>query len=831
MAKRPKQTSPVNDPHAERESSQYDHPIASREHLLSLIEQQGPLTRRQILNQLAIKGQQGREALRRRLKAMERDGQLTFRKHDECFYIPDPNAMLSGKIDAHRDGYGFLLLADQEDIYLNEREMRQVFHGDEVLVTPIGRSRRGGIEGKIEKVVSRAYSHIVGRINREAQGYFVVPDNPRIGQDILLPNGVDGFDVDIGDYVTVAIEQYPTIHRAAQGVIDEVLGSALAPGLEIDLAIRSFDIPHQWSEASLAQANALADEPEEQDKIHRVDLRELPLVTIDGEDARDFDDAVYCETQADGGFRLWVAIADVSHYVPVDSALDQQAYERATSVYFSGRVVPMLPEAISNGLCSLKPEVDRLCMVCELDINASGEVRQQQFYEAVMHSHARLTYNEVAEALGLVDKSPRAGLMQRLERLTPHLQSLKALFLCLREARVKRGAIDFETTETQIIFNADRKIETIEPIVRNDAHKIIEECMLCANVAAANFLDSQDRSVLFRVHAPPKEQKLENLRLYLGELGLSLGGALKPEPQHYQALMQQIKGRDDAHLIQVMLLRSMNQAMYQPDNEGHFGLAYPAYLHFTSPIRRYPDLLVHRAIRSIVRSRKACDQVRRVAGAKAIAKKHIYPYDEAQMVTAGLHTSMAERRADDATRDVMAWLKCEYLQERLGDQLSGVITAVTRFGVFVELDGLFVEGLVHINSLGQDYFRYDQAQQRLVGERTQAAYRLGDKLQVIVVRVDLDERKVDLELKDSQSPQRTRVIKKSHSEKKPSAKRSGPKKSASKGRAKKTDSGRSAKHKRASKSRSTAESSAKHPAKSNTQAAAKRQVKKKTKKR
>lgn len=808
MAKRPKHSKSVDDPYAERESGQYDNPIASREHLLDQIQQQGPLSRRQLLKQLGIKGQQGREALRRRLRAMERDGQLVFRKHDECFYIPDPNAMLSGKIDAHRDGYGFLLLADQEDIYLNEREMRQVFHGDEVLVTPIGRSRRGGVEGKIEQVVSRAYRHIVGRINRETQGYFVVPDNPRIGQDILLTNGVDGFDVDIGDYVTVAIEQYPTIHRAAQGVIEEVLGSALAPGLEIDLAIRSFDIPHQWSEASLAQANALADEPEEQDKIHRVDLRELPLVTIDGEDARDFDDAVYCETQADGGFRLWVAIADVSHYVPVDSALDQQAYERATSVYFSGRVVPMLPEAISNGLCSLKPEVDRLCMVCELQIDANGQVSQQQFYEAVMHSHARLTYNEVAEALGLVNKPPRAGLMQRLQGLLPHLQSLNALYHCLRQARRQRGAIDFETTETQIIFNADRKIETIEPIVRNDAHKIIEECMLCANVATANFLDSQDRSVLFRVHAPPKEEKLENLRLYLGELGLSLGGGLKPEPRHYQALMQQAKDRDDAHLIQVMLLRSMNQAMYQPDNEGHFGLAYPAYLHFTSPIRRYPDLLVHRAIRSIIRSRKVCDQVRRVAGAKAIPRKNIYPYDEAQMITAGLHTSMAERRADDATRDVMAWLKCEYLQERIGDQLSGVITAVTRFGVFVELEDLFVEGLVHINSLGQDYFRYDQAQQRLIGERTQAAYHLGDSLQVVVVRVDLDERKVDLELANSKAAPRNRSIKQlknAASKKSTATKRSKSKKSSTKARVKKTTGGRAAKRKTTSNSRSTSE--------------------------
>ena len=492
----------------------------------------------------------------------------------------------------------------------------------------------------------------------------------------------------------------------------------------------------------------------------------------------------------------------------------------------------MLPEAISNGLCSLKPEVDRLCMVCELQIDAHGQVRQQQFYEAVMHSHARLTYNEVAEALGLVDKPARAGLMQRLQGLLPHLQNLNALYHCLRQARRQRGAIDFETTETQIIFNVDRKIETIEPIVRNDAHKIIEECMLCANVAAANFLNSQDRPVLFRVHVPPKAEKLENLRLYLSELGLSLAGGLKPEPRHYQALMQQAKDRDDAHLIQIMLLRSMNQAMYQPENEGHFGLAYPAYLHFTSPIRRYPDLLVHRAIRSIIRSRKACDQVRRVTGAKAIPRKNIYPYDEAQMVTAGLHTSMAERRADDATRDVMAWLKCEYLQERLGDQISGVITAVTRFGVFVELDDLFVEGLVHINSLGHDYFHYDQAQQRLIGERTQAAYHLGDYLQVIVARVDLDERKVDLELANSKAPRRDRLMKKSKksaSKKSTANKRSKSKKTSAKANTKKTTGGRAAKHNSASNSRSATEQPVKTQAKGKSKGKAKATSNKKTK--
>lgn len=734
------------DPHADRESRNYDNPIASREHILELIKANNALSRSELIKILGIKGQDSREALRRRLRAMERDGQVLFRKQDESFYIPKQQELLRGIVEAHRDGYGFLLLDGQEDVYLSEREMRQVFHGDEVSVRPAGRSRRGGVEGKIVEVLKRANETIVGRLSRESNLYFVIPDNPRIGQDILLPNGLEKSQVEPGDYVNVKITQFPTQRLPCEGVIDEVLGSALAPGLEIDLAIRSHDIPYRWPDAVNAEAARLGDEPEESDKQYRVDLRDLPLVTIDGEDARDFDDAVYCKKRRSGGFTLWVAIADVSHYVPVDSALDKHAYERSTSVYFPGRVVPMLPEAISNGLCSLKPDVDRLCMVSEIEIDNKGVVTGHQFYEAVMHSHARLTYNEVAEALGLTQKAPRAGLLKRLHGLMPELQALLALYQLLRGKRSQRGAIDFETTETQIIFNADKKIDTIVPVVRNDAHKIIEECMLCANVAAANFLASQDKPVLYRVHDGPKEQKLDNLRLYLGELGLSLSGGLNPQPGDYQKLMREIEPRPDAHLIQIMMLRSLSQAMYQPDNGGHFGLAYPAYLHFTSPIRRYPDLLVHRAIRSIIRSRKACDQVQRVPGAKVLAKKVIYPYAMADMVAAGIHTSMAERRADDATRDVTAWLKCEYLQDRIGESFAGVVSGVTRFGLFVELQDLFVEGLVHINNLGTDYYHFDQAQQRLIGERTRQVFKLGDSISVVVASVDLDERKVDLEI-------------------------------------------------------------------------------------
>ena len=745
MAKRSKKTSTNNnDPYADRESRKYDNPIASREHILSLIEQQGAMTRAQILKQLNIKGQDQREALRRRLRAMERDNQLLFHRKDESYSLIQQQDLVQGRIEAHRDGYGFVLLEGQDDIYLSEREMRQVFHNDEVLVMPIGRSRRGGIEGSIVEVVKRNNPSIVGRLHRESGVHFVVPDNPRLAHDILLPDEGE-LSASIGDYVSIEVTKYPTARSSAEGKIIEVLGAALAPGLEIDIAIRSHGIPYQWSDEVIAETNSLGAEPDDADKQHRVDLRHLPLVTIDGEDARDFDDAVYCQKRKGGGFTLWVAIADVGHYVPIDSALDVQARERGTSVYFPGRVVPMLPEALSNGLCSLKPEVDRLCIACEMTVSARGKLTGYQFYEAVMHSHARLTYSDVAEGLGLLEKSPRTGLIKRIHHLMPHLQDLYALYQCLQKARYQRGAIDFETTETRIVFNAEKKIEAIEPVFRNEAHKIIEECMLCANVAAARLLEAHDREILYRVHLGPSGHKLDNLRAYLGELGLSLAGGEDPGPKDYQVLMQTIEQRPDAHLIQIMMLRSLSQAVYQPDNQGHFGLAFQAYTHFTSPIRRYPDLLVHRAIRSIVRSRIPSEQVRRVKGAKVIARKNSFPYDAEDMLAAGMHCSMTERRADDATRDVVAWLKCEYLHDRIGETFVGVVAGVTHFGLFIELENLFVEGLLRISSLDNDYFRFDQAHQRLVGERTRKVYRLGDRLRVVVARVDLDERRIELE--------------------------------------------------------------------------------------
>jgi ribonuclease R len=514
------------------------------------------------------------------------------------------------------------------------------------------------------------------------------------------------------------------------------------PGMEIDVAIRSHDIPWEWPDEVVDEAGRLEAEPLEEDKQHRVDLRDLAFVTIDGEDARDFDDAVYCEKRRGGwrGWRLWVAIADVSHYVRPGSALDEEAAKRGNSVYFPERVVPMLPEALSNGLCSLKPEVDRLAMVCEMDISQKGNLEGYRFYESIIHSHARLTYTQVGEVL------EKGSHPEVDKRRVPDLKRLHDLYKTLLGARDKRGAIDFDTVETRIIFDEQRKIEAIVPVVRNDAHKLIEECMLSANVAAARFFDEHKLPILFRVHEGPGEQKLENLRGFLGELGLDLRGGDEPTPSDYRELLAQVEGREDTSVIQTMLLRSLSQAVYQPENKGHFGLHYPAYAHFTSPIRRYADLLVHRGIRHVVRSKIKSKQVQRVKGAEAISVKQIFPYDERAMVVHGEHCSMTERRADDATRDVQAWLKCEYLQDHVGDEFDGVIAAVTSFGLFVELADLYIEGLVHISALPGDYYNFDAAKQRLVGERSGRSFQLGGKVEVQVARVDLDDKKIDLEM-------------------------------------------------------------------------------------
>jgi ribonuclease R len=738
------------DPYASREASKYQSPVPSREFVLDYLRDSvGPLTHEEICAGLELVDEEQIEAMRRRLRAMERDGQVA-RNRADGYGTLDKLNLVKGRVIGHPEGYGFVspLEAGEQDIYLSSRQMRRVFDGDVVLVRISGRDRRGRPEGTLVDVVERKTTELVGRYFCESGIHFVRPDNPRISQDILIAadqlNGAAA-----GQIVLVGITDAPSRNRAPSGHIAEVLGDHLDPGLEIEVSIRNYGIPHQWNDEVQAETDAIPDQVT--DKEFRVDLRSLPLVTIDGEDARDFDDAVYCQPKPRGGWKLIVAIADVSHYVKPGSALDIQAFERGNSVYFPNHVVPMLPEKLSNGLCSLNPREDRLCMVCEMQISREGDVTKYQFYEAVMYSHARMTYTQVAQIIEERGSPEDANIRDQFAAILPQIDSLHDLYRVLHKRRSERGAIDFDTQETRILFDGQRKISQIIPVKRTEAHRLIEECMLAANVCTAKFLEKSKLPALYRVHEGPSEDRLTSVRDFLGELGMGLGGGDDPQPEDYQRVLRSAKNRDDASVIQSVLLRSMSQAVYQAENLGHFGLAFEGYTHFTSPIRRYADLLVHRAIRSLIRSSKKVSGVVRIEGAKELTKDKIYPYELPRLDDTGAHLSVTERRADEATRDVVNWLKCEYLVDRVGQEYSGVVTAVTGFGLFVMLDELYVEGLVHVTGLPKDYYNHEAAQHRMVGERTGRVFRLGDKLRVKVVRVNLDERKIDFELAGEES--------------------------------------------------------------------------------
>lgn len=715
----------LEDPHALREAEKYENPIPSRELILQMITQAGkPLRRQQIAQQFGLETPDALEALRRRLRAMERDGQLVFNSRQK-YSLGDGHNTIAGRVLGHPDGFGFLKPDDgSDDLFLSPREMKPLLHNDRVTARVTGIDRKGRREAGIIDITERNTHQVVGRFFVEGRVAYVVPDNKKIIHEVLIPKEDTGH-AKKGQIVVAEIIQQPTAHCQPIGRITEVLGMHMAPGMEIEMAIRSHDLPNQWPDSLLEEIKSLTPEVPEQAKAGREDIRHLPLVTIDGEDARDFDDAVYAQKTAKG-WKLLVAIADVSHYVHTNTALDAEAKNRSTSVYFPEKVIPMLPEILSNGLCSLNPNVDRLCMVCELLINQDGNVLRSRFFEAVMRSHARLTYTQVAQIL--VEGNQK--LAKKYAALMPHLESLYGLYKAMRQQRELRGAMDFDTQETRIIFGPERKIAEIVPLVRNDAHKLIEEFMITANTAAAKFLNRKKMPRLLRIHDGPGAEKLLALKTFLGELGLHLGGGAQPTPLDYMHLLESVKERKDAHLIQTLLLRSMSQAVYSPETKGHFGLALEAYAHFTSPIRRYPDLLVHRAIRHCLNGKKPAD----------------FHYSHADMVVLGEHCSANERRADDATRDVVSWLKCEYMMDKIGEEFDGIISAVTGFGFFVELQSIYVEGLVHIASLHNDYFAYDAGRHQLYGERTGVRYRLGDLVKVRVVRVTLDDKKIDFEL-------------------------------------------------------------------------------------
>ncbi|MFT2109514.1 ribonuclease R [Marinomonas sp. 2405UD68-3] len=735
----------INDPFQKREASKYANPVPSREFILEfLASENSPVGHEAMCAAFQLTKEDEIEALRRRLIAMARDHQLN--SFNDEYRILEATDLFEGRVQGNKEGHGFLLRQNDEDIFLSARQMQNAMDGDLITVRLTGRTVKGRLDGIIVEVLERKHQRVVGRYYEESQVSFVTPENPRIPQDILIGKE-SGLTPTHGQYVVIELLTFPEKGQAATGVITQILGDFMAPGLEIDIAIHKYDIPNEWPAAVSKHVANIGFEVAEQDKEHRVDLRGTPFVTIDGEDARDFDDAVYCE-KTPGGWKLFVAIADVSHYVKKGTALDAEAIIRGNSVYFPGRVVPMLPEVLSNGLCSLNPDVDRLVMVAEISLTTRGKMRGYKFYEGIIRSHARLTYSKVAKMISTEMDEQGEELRSRYASIVQHIDALSGLYSVLKGARAERGAMEFDTVETRMVFDQDSKIEQIVPVERNDAHKLIEECMLCANVAAAEFLFSANIPALFRVHEGPKEERLLTLRTYLAVLGLELGGGLKPTPDDYALLSQQIQGRADARSIQTMMLRSMSQAVYQADNQGHFGLNYTGYTHFTSPIRRYPDLLVHRAIRYLIRGegRPKLRQAHRVPNSPEIKQNKIYGYDDAQMDDLGTSCSMTERRADEATRDVEAWLKCQYVEQHTGETFDGVVTAVTPFGLFVELKDLFVDGLVHISSLGKDYFVHDPDMQSIIGERTGRVFRLGDALKIVVAKVNLDQRKIDLEL-------------------------------------------------------------------------------------
>jgi len=739
------------DPHLQREAARYEAPIPSREFILETLAEAGvPLADADLARAIGIRPAES-EAFARRLGAMEREGQI-LRNRKGAILVARKLDLVAGRVEAHPDGYGFVAPDEGEgDFYLSAREMRKVLHGDRVMVRQSGFDRRGRREGTIVEVIGRANARVVGRLHREGAFMFVTASNRRITQDVLVePDGTGAARP--GQVVTVELTVQPSVdarevHIQPMGRVVEVLGNATDPGVEVEIALRKHQLPYEFPEPVKAQAARYPAKLREADLKARVDLRDLALVTIDGETAKDFDDAVYCEAANDhppwskgesrrvgaGVVRLVVAIADVSHYVRHGDALDLESRERGNSVYFPRRVIPMLPERLSNGLCSINPDVDRLCMVCDMTVTASGDIPGYRFYPAVMRSRARLTYTQVAVALANSQGNAKAGgggragprAAPELHELLPQLQMLYQLYERLARARKKRGAIDFETVETAFVFDDKERLANIVPVERNDAHKVIEECMLAANVCASDFLQKNEHPALYRIHEGPTPEKLAGLRDFLKGFGLDLGGGEEPHAKDYARLLDSVKHRPDVQLLQTVLLRSLRQAVYSPENVGHFGLAYEHYTHFTSPIRRYPDLLIHRAIKAVLQGER---------------------YAPGSWVDLGRHCSETERRADDATREVEAWLKCYYMKDRVGEEFEGSISAVTGFGIFVALDGVYVEGLVHISELGGDYFQFDAARHELRGERMKKRYRLADRIRIRIARVDLEMSRMDFVL-------------------------------------------------------------------------------------
>ncbi|MGW8182641.1 MAG: ribonuclease R [Burkholderiales bacterium] len=721
--KRPRRTATGTARRRREPLSRHAYEVPSRESILEQLTARGvPVPQKELERLLEINAHQ-REGFARRLAAMEREGEI-MRNRRGAICVVAKLDLVRGRVQGHPDGFGFLVRDDGgPDLFLGSKEMRELLHGDRAVCRIGGTDRRGRPEGKVVEVLERGQQRVVGRLHREHGILFVAAEDRRLSHDFLVPPH-EGRDAKPGQVVTAEIMAQPSKQAQPVARIVEVLGNYADPGMEIEIALRKHALPYLFSRQIERLCAKLPDQVTAEDRAGRADLTGLPLVTIDGETAKDFDDAVYCEPRGKdrgGGFRLVVAIADVGHYVKHGEAIDLEARLRGNSVYFPRRVIPMLPEKLSNGLCSLNPEVPRLAMVCDMEIDPDGEIESYEFLPAVISSHARLTYTKVGAML----EDDRCDAARQHRTLLPHIKALHRLYQRLARARAKRGAIDFETIETEMIFDDRGKIARIVPVRRNDAHRLIEECMLAANVCASEFLRDHGQPMLYRIHEGPTPEKLAALRDFLASFGLQLGGGDDPHARDYARLLERAKDRPDAQLLQTVMLRSLQQAVYSPDNVGHFGLAYESYTHFTSPIRRYPDLLVHRAIKAVLRRRG---------------------YDPGNWHELGLTCSMTERRADDATRDVVAWLKCYYMKDRIGETFRGTVSGISAFGAFVALDEVYVEGLVHVTELGNDYFHFDAAKHQLTGERTRKRFRLGDRLEVTLVRVDLDTSRIDFTL-------------------------------------------------------------------------------------
>ena len=720
---------------------QFTYQIPDRSEIIRYVLEHGePVAFKRLAKELGMELPGERDAIRYRLRAMVRDGELVSDRRNRYAIADHGTETLTGRVEATLEGYGFVLIEGlEDDIYLNKRQMSAVTHGDEVEIRLVGEDRRGRPQGEVVEVIAHATRQVIGRLYFERQMGFVEPMNPKIHHRYLA-SGLPQERHD-GQVVILSVTEHPTQHKLPAGDIVDVLGDHLTPALEVEVAIRNHELPAEWPDQVLADSDRVPVKIPNSQISQRVDLRALPFVTIDGEDARDFDDAVYCEARPRGGYRLLVAIADVAHYVHPESALDQEAARRGTSVYFPGHVIPMLPEVLSNGLCSLRPDEDRLALVCDMTISQMGKLSGYHFSEAVIRSRARLTYTQVA---GLLSGQSPVG-MPYFNTRDADLNRLYSLYKLLLDERGRRGALEFDSTDIDFRYDDQGHIATIEPSVRNDAHRIIEECMLCANVAAARLLSRQERPALYRVHEPPDVDRSEQLRTFLACFGIHLTFGEEPQPSDFQRAIDSVSRLKNSQVLQTVILRTMNQAVYQSNNRGHFGLNYTRYAHFTSPIRRYPDLLLHRLIKSLLVSDNDLP-VQRVEGRKGHRRRDGYPYDDEAIAVLGEHCSFAERRAESAVYEVLDWLKCEYLSDHLGDECDGVIAGVTRFGLFVLLTGKHIEGLVHISALQGDYYRYDADNQSLIGDRTGREYGIGDPVVVQLARIDSDERRIDLEL-------------------------------------------------------------------------------------